>query len=114
MIYGTTQHNAPARFLSEISGESVQEMNSGFGGSSGFMQSTQGSLNNWASNLNTATQSNNNEPRYVADYDEGDRVEHPLFGRGTVVEVDGDNLAIHFSGKGVKKLNSSFAPIKKL
>jgi DNA helicase-2/ATP-dependent DNA helicase PcrA len=111
MIYGTTQHNAPARFLSEISGESVQEMSFGTR-AAGFMQSSSGPLEGWASNLNS--QSDLSEPRYVADYDEGDRIEHPLFGVGTVVEVDGDNLAIHFSGRGVKKLNSSFAPIKKI
>jgi hypothetical protein len=51
---------------------------------------------------------------YVNDFEEGDVVEHQLFGKGTIVEIDGDNLAIYFKGRGTKKLNASFAPIKKL
>ena len=27
---------------------------------------------------------------------------------------DGDNVAVYFKGKGVKKLNVSFAPIEKI
>ncbi len=111
MLYGTTQHNPPARFLSEISGESVQETSTGFG--SNVFISSQGNLTGWASNLGQ-NKAHDDEPRYVADYEEGDIVEHQLFGRGTVVEIDGDNLAIYFAGKGTKKLNASFAPIKKL
>lgn len=111
MLYGTTQHNPPARFMSEISSESVQETSTGFG--SNIFTSSQGNLTGWASNLNQ-TKSIDEEPRYVSDYEEGDAVEHQLFGRGTVVEIDGDNLAIYFAGKGTKKLNASFAPIRKL
>jgi DNA helicase-2/ATP-dependent DNA helicase PcrA len=111
MLYGTTQHNPPARFLSEISGESVQETSTGFG--SNIFSSAAGNLTGWASNLNQQ-KTQKSEPRYEVDFEEGDAVEHQLFGRGTIVEIDGDNLAIHFSGKGTKKLNASFAPIKKL
>jgi hypothetical protein len=54
------------------------------------------------------------EARYVPDLAEGDGVQHDLFGMGTVVEIDGDNATIYFKGKGTKKLNIAFAPIKKL
>jgi hypothetical protein len=37
-----------------------------------------------------------------------------VFGIGTVVEVDGDMLSIAFKGKGIKKLNASFAPLELL
>jgi DNA helicase-2/ATP-dependent DNA helicase PcrA len=111
MLYGNTQHNPPARFLSEISGESVQETSLGFGSGIGSLTSMSGNLTGWASNLE---QKNDNEPRYVSDFEEGDTVEHSLFGRGTIVEVEGDNIAIYFKGSGTKKLNASFAPIKKL
>ena len=111
VLYGTTQHNPPARFMSEISGESVQETGTGFG--SNIFTSSQGNLTGWASNLGQ-NKSEPEEPRYVSDYETGDAVEHQLFGRGTVVEIDGDNLAIYFAGKGTKKLNASFAPIKKI
>jgi DNA helicase II / ATP-dependent DNA helicase PcrA len=112
MLYGTTQHNPPARFMSEISGESVQETNIGYGSNTGSLTSSHGNLTGWASNLQP--QATSNEPHYVSDYEEGDAVEHPLFGRGTVVEVDGDNIAIYFKNRGTKKLNASFAPITKV
>jgi DNA helicase-2/ATP-dependent DNA helicase PcrA len=110
MLYGTTQHNPPARFLSEISGDNISESSNIF--SSGFknFDSTKENLTGWAENLPKSKE----EPRYVEDYEEGDIVEHTLFGKGTVVETDGDNVAIYFKGKGTKKLNASFAPIKKI
>lgn len=118
MLYGGTQHNPPARFLSEISGESIQENFNGFGGNNynSFsnnqnLTSKHGNLSGWAENLSKPI---DDEPKYVADYEIGDAVEHQLFGRGTIVEIDGDNLAIYFKGNGTKKLNASFAPIKKL
>ncbi len=54
------------------------------------------------------------EPRYVPELEEGDSINHQLFGAGTVMEVDGDNAVIYFKGKGAKKLNIAFAPIEKL
>jgi DNA helicase II / ATP-dependent DNA helicase PcrA len=115
MLYGTTQHNPPARFMSEISGESVQETSVGFGSGLGQNLSSQGNLTGWASNLqDSISNSEKGEPKYVSDYEEGDVVEHVLFGRGTIVEIEGDNLAIYFKGRGTKKLNASFAPLKKI
>jgi hypothetical protein len=55
-----------------------------------------------------------NEPRYVPDLSEGDVVRHQLFGDGTIVELQGETASIYFKGKGLKKLNISFAPLKKL
>lgn len=111
MLYGTTQHNPPARFLSEISGESIREGSNSFGSSYSGGFKSQENLTGWVDNL---SKKENEEPRYVSDFEQGDIVEHSLFGKGTVVETDGDNLAIYFKGKGTKKLNASFAPIKKL
>jgi hypothetical protein len=54
------------------------------------------------------------EPRYVVDYVEGDRVAHKVFGEGTIMELDGDMAAVYFKGKGLKKLNTAFAPLEKL
>jgi DNA helicase II / ATP-dependent DNA helicase PcrA len=109
LLYGGVQHNLPSRFLSEI--------NSGF-------QSTAGSLgyeSTWSPKalFNDAYASRPplapiSEPRYVPEVNEGDAVRHSLFGEGTIVEKDGDMVAIYFKGKGTKKLNLSFAPIEKL
>ena len=54
------------------------------------------------------------EPRYVPELAEGDTVRHQTFGLGTIMELDGDTAAIYFKGKGLKKLNITFAPLEKL
>jgi DNA helicase-2/ATP-dependent DNA helicase PcrA len=101
LLYGGMQHNPPSRFLSEIDGETVT-----------------------ASSLDLATnglgdellQSSiiSDEPRYVPELNEGDGVRHKIFGMGTVLEIDGDNVVIYFKGKGKRKLNISFAPLEKI
>lgn len=91
-LYGGVQYNPPSRFLSEI----------------GFVSE--------ASAYGAAPLQviDNTEPHYVIELDEGDRVRHQTFGDGVVVEVDGDNVAVHFRSKGIKKLNTAFAPLEKL
>ena len=66
-------------------------------------------LTGWAEKKQTTE-----EPRYVESFDIGDSVEQPLFGKGKIVDTDGDDVAISFGTKGVKKLNTNFAPLKKL
>lgn len=95
MLYGGVQHNPPSRFLSEIDGE--------FTGS-GFE----------ASEILGPKSALSDEPRYVPDLNEGDGVKHEIFGKGTVVEIEGDTAVINFQGKGPRKLNISFAPLEKL
>lgn len=120
MLYGGVQHNPPSRFLSEIDGEFAQ--NDSFGQS---MHNAGNTLNQHSGgNLSQTYDKSYNpwnkekpaseEPRYVEDINEGDSVRHQLFGVGTVVEMDGDNVVIYFKGKGSKKLNIAFAPLEKL
>jgi len=101
ILYGGVQHNPPSRFLSEIDGE--------------FM------AHNSILSLSQATERASgisdeilNEPRYVLELEVGDKVRHQLFGIGRVLEVEGENVAVHFSGKGTKKLNMAFAPLEKV
>lgn len=92
LLYGGMQHNPPSRFLSEIEGESTT--------------TTFGS--------DTFESVPTDEPRYVPDLNEGDGVRHKVFGQGTVLEIEGDNITVYFKGKGTRKLNVSFAPLEKL
>jgi len=133
MLYGGAQHNPPSRFLSEIDTQfSPSEQTFSFGapqGRTGWQSlgdprgADEGAP--WGKDGLTGPRqfspgAGNNggmapdEPRYVPDLNEGDTVQHPVFGKGTVVELDGDNATIFFKGKGPKKLNIAFAPIKKL
>jgi DNA helicase-2/ATP-dependent DNA helicase PcrA len=93
-LYGGVQYNPPSRFLSEIGlGDSKSE----------------------SSRSPYAPQKivDNGEPRYVIELSEGDHVRHQTFGMGVVVEVDGENVAVNFKTKGIKKLNTAFAPLEK-
>lgn len=89
LLFGSRQYNAPSRFLADIDGAADKVPESRFA-----------------------------EPEIV--YDElleievGDRISHQIFGEGTVVSIEGMTVGITFSGGGVKKINASFAPLRKI
>lgn len=115
MLYGGVQHNPPARFISEIAAFSEEETLSSYQKNVRFnpleMFTAKPEQYGWAENIK---QGGSSEPTYVDEYELGDSVEHELFGKGTVIDKNEDTLAVEFHGKGVKKINASFAPIKKL
>ena len=100
ILYGGVQHNPPSRFLSEID--------------STFQTHSAPLAGSMFGTANISSPTNSTEPRYVPELVEGDEVRHQLFGIGTVMEIDGDTVAIYFKGKGAKKLNIAFAPLEKL
>ena len=103
MLYGVPQHNAPSRFISEIEPSSQQHM------------MNESLMYNFDPNVAALPpKPESGEPRYVLEVEEGDRVEHQLFGIGTVMEINGDVAAVYFKGAGAKKLSLSIAPLKKL
>jgi DNA helicase-2/ATP-dependent DNA helicase PcrA len=113
-LYGGLQHNIPSRFLGEIAGDHAEETTvmpsfgrMGFTSDGSF---TDDDFTSFDSGASVVT----DEPRYVPELSEGDTVRHELFGTGTVVELQGDTAAIYFKGKGLKKLNTAFAPLEKL
>lgn len=98
LLYGGVMHNPPSRFLSEIDAQ-FETAPSHY--------STEP--------LDTSpTDEITLEPEYILELNEGDEISHETFGRGTVVELNGETAAIYFKGRGLKKLNLAFAPIKKL
>lgn len=128
LLYGGEQHNPPSRFLAESGAELQVDMSAGFKGLSTMKNSynQQGydyddvdqsaSYDEPAYDISSdITQTGHaNEPRYVSELAEGDQVRHKVFGAGTVVEIDGDNVTVFFKGKGAKKLDIGFAPLEKL
>lgn len=105
LLYGGVQHNPPSRFLSEIDG-SFQIDSVSLGGSM------------WQNSYDQTTEydqsPNYEEPQYIPELYEGDTVKHDVFGIGTVVEMQGETAIIYFKGKGTKRLNTAFAPLKKV
>lgn len=120
-LYGGVQHNVPSRFLSEIEAAHVESSTimpsfgnrqaSSFGGGN-FTSFDENESEKQMSGENSFTSFQ--EPRYVVEYAEGDRVTHKVFGEGIIMELDGDVAAVYFKGKGLKKLNTAFAPLEKL
>ncbi|HTE57117.1 MAG TPA: UvrD-helicase domain-containing protein [Verrucomicrobiae bacterium] len=106
MLYGGMQHNPPSRFLSEFDA-SFQTDSVSLGGQAWQNTYEQESYDDLPTTVI-------DEPHYVPDLNEGDAVKHDVFGQGTVMEVDGDNVVIYFKGKGAKKLNVAFAPLQKI
>ncbi len=113
-LYGGLQHNIPSRFLAEIAGDYVEAHTimpsfgrTDFTADVGF---TDDAFTSYSSSPSPVS----DEPRYIPELGEGDTVRHELFGTGTVVELQGDMAAIYFKGKGLKKLNTAFAPLEKL
>ncbi len=131
MLYGGVQHNPPSRFLSEIDATFAPAgIDPAFGeygnplpnvqtpasrNSPGGLGLPYSPARGSAGEPRTGTPfPQTDEPRYVPDLNEGDTVKHELFGTGTVVELDGETATIYFKGKGTRKLNISFAPLKKV
>ena len=94
MIFGSTQHNPPSRFLGEIE---VSEI---------------------APATNYGVKRTDSDVHYEVEDDldvsVGDRVRHRVFGVGQITEIDGTIVTVAFKGKGAKKLNVAFAPLEKL
>jgi DNA helicase-2/ATP-dependent DNA helicase PcrA len=105
LLYGGMQHNPPSRFLSEIDAE-TQVVNNEV--------NTLSNSNNFLEPISPLGLKQPEEVRYIPDLSEGDGVRHQVFGLGTVLEIDGDNVVVYFKGKGARKLNLSFAPLEKL
>ena len=95
ILYGNLQANPPSRFLAEIEEKNQLE------------KTTENSFFSAAKN-------NYDEPRYELDLQEGDSVRHQLFGESTIVEKNNNEVAVYFKNKGVKRLNTSFAPLEKI
>lgn len=91
LLYGTTSHNPPSRFLADIPPELV--------------------AGHAAEEIRLPDLP---ETREKADLRAGDRIHHTKFGDGIVVSVAGDELVAAFAGTGVKNLSLSFAPISKV
>ncbi|HAC56585.1 TPA: hypothetical protein DCF80_03705 [Candidatus Saccharibacteria bacterium] len=97
LIFGSRQFNPPSRFLADMGASEVAPTIAGF----------------------TPSQQVGNHVDTEIIYDDdglkiGDKVSHQLFGTGTIVAIDGTTLSIAFNGRGVKKLNGAFAPLKKI
>lgn len=97
LLYGTTQHNPPSRFLLDIPLELQQDNRAVRFFGLGAISDEKNALH---------------PPDY--DFKAGDKVAHDQFGSGIVTHVNGEEIRVAFSGLGEKRLNVNFAPLKKV
>lgn len=91
LIYGNRQYNPPSQFLSDIDGK--------------------------ASLSPAQPQDDLTEPRVVPEGIEvnvGDKIKHRIFGIGKITAIEGTTASVEFAGRGLKKLDMSFAPVEKV
>ncbi|MFH1182793.1 MAG: UvrD-helicase domain-containing protein [Candidatus Moraniibacteriota bacterium] len=132
-LFGSLQANPPSRFLSEIPEELVEEYkvqstkydvgsrlnlepgNSRNNGSEFNSEPTGGHNDNGIRLSVTVSngQSGVNKSKSV-DWKDGDSVFHASFGKGVIVSQDDSIITVAFAGAGVKKLDKTIAPIKRL
>ena len=139
MLYGKTQYSSPSKFISEldenccnVSGMNTLESGhnqfrsarsaSNFappdkGGTGGSRKTTVGEAQALA--FNKPAPSSRQEAVFGitennADYAISERVRHVEWGEGTIINISGDVLSIAFSGKGIKKVVASIAPLDKI
>lgn len=105
LLYGGVQHNPPSRFLSEIDSRVVADDSYSSASIDSYSSSSYKEYDQT---------SDYSEPEYIPELHEGDAVNHQVFGNGTVVDVQGENATIYFKGRGAKKLNIAFAPLRKI
>jgi DNA helicase II / ATP-dependent DNA helicase PcrA len=105
-IFGSTQINAPSRFLDDIPEHLLEDSNP----KPEFINSKQ------IQNVNGKNSKIYDTKYQILNikYKDGDRVTHEAFGDGMVVASQGDIITVAFSNVGLKKLAASIAPMRKL
>lgn len=99
MFFGETQMNAPSEFLKDIPENLLAEDSRRELKRRGFGEKMLPDESNGDSRI----------PEFVI----GDRVTHPVFGEGTIVNLVGGVVEVNFPA-GVKKLALSIAPLRKI
>ncbi len=133
-IFGQTNANPVSRFIGEIPNELRKSIGVGSSGFSGSGWEKRGSRRGIAGSGTEAgggrvfgqssasnakrdarSASAGKKPAAAMNFAVNDTVDHKVFGRGTVVKVDGDTLHVKFARSNqTKKLLKDYAPIVKI
>lgn len=102
-LYGSLQANPPSRFLNEIPEELVEE--------EGGKKKEESEIR---LSVTVAGESAGRIKSKEVNWRDGDSVFHSVFGKGVVVGQDENIITVAFAGAGLKKLDKTIAPLKKL
>jgi len=129
MMYGNTQQNPPSRFIKEVPSDLMKKTGSALPfqddehmtkkpAASGISAPFTPSFRGGVSGLNKPKLQTAKPVVHDQHFQMGDKVEHKIFGKGTIVAIAGDqgkrNLTVAFEGKGVKILSEAQAPLTKV
>jgi len=101
-IFGSTQINAPSRFLDDIPEHLLSRNTKHETYNTNFVEQ-ETKENDVACCVLRAT-----------CFKDGDKVSHETFGEGRVISTQGDILTIAFTKVGLKKLSASIAPLRRI
>ncbi len=125
LLYGSTNHNPPSRFLLEIPAE-LQDAGSEWSSAARGLTTPAAGHSAGAGSWSPQAMVPGGVPVTTHDADAhresmlglnlvpGDRIRHAKFGEGIVAEVSGDEVTATFKDIGSKRLSLSFAPIEKV
>jgi DNA helicase II / ATP-dependent DNA helicase PcrA len=100
-IFGSTQVNAPSRFIDDIPNHLLQDA-----------KDAEFPISSAAADQFPSKSKIQNP--IGLKFKDGDRVSHEVFGDGRIVASQGDVLTVAFSKSGLKKLSASVAPLRKI
>ena len=122
-IFGQSTANPASRFIAEIPQELRKSVGTGSSGFSGSGWEKRGSRRGIAGSGTEAgggrvfgtSRDTGKKAAAKMSFARGDKVDHKVFGKGTIVKVDGDTLHVKFARSGqTKKLLKDYAPIVKI
>ncbi|HAI74082.1 MAG TPA: ATP-dependent DNA helicase PcrA [Candidatus Moranbacteria bacterium] len=99
-IFGSTQINAPSRFLDDIPEELIE---------SAELSGVNIKANEFIAGRKKTVLTENKET-----FKGGEKIVHEKFGKGLVIASQGDIITVAFQSVGLKKLSSQVAPIKRV
>lgn len=121
-LHGEIQYNIPSPFLADASGGEVPS--SKLDGvddevSYDYDEYSQPNQNDFYKRNNKRSKPADDDEPYYESLEEGlsigDKVSHRMFGVGQVTSIDGSVIGVYFKKDGrTRKLNTAFAPLKKL
>jgi DNA helicase-2/ATP-dependent DNA helicase PcrA len=116
IIFGSSQANPPSRFLDDIPAHLMEQTQKESISSKLFLPSNKSRPKR---DELTYKSQNNFEPKTAkkinaGNFKDGEKVNHPHFGEGRIVSIQGDIATVAFQKSGLKKLSLSIAPLEKI
>ena len=107
-IFGNLQINSLSRFIREIPEGLIEKMENG----EWRIENSKGEEIKLSITVSSDQPVRKNSPS--VEYKDGDLVFHVTFGKGVIVSQEGNVMTVAFAGAGVRKLDRTIAPIKRL